>query len=49
MTGRDGLHQFGDLLREVVGDGVLMLKDRFAPAEWDRLFLDDRSFLAGAA
>lgn len=49
VAGGGGVHLFGDLLRDLFGDGMVMLQDRFAQAEGYRLFLDHRSFFASVA
>jgi hypothetical protein len=49
VAGGGGVHLFSDLLRELFGQGIVLLEDRFAQAEGYRLFLDHRSFFAGVA
>ncbi len=49
VAGGGGVHLFGDLLRDLFGDGMVMLEDRFVQAEADRLFLDHRLFFASVA
>ncbi len=48
VAGGGGVHIYGPFLREVFGDNLVMLEDRFAQADGCRLFLEHYQTLRAA-